>query len=400
MATIKILIADSKDDWLKNVKRMLTNMDNVCLVGDSSNGQDALDKISDLKPHIVLIGNTLEGIEGLRLTEILSTDFPNIQPIIMSSESSPESFRQAMKAGAKDYLIEPFSVQDLSEAINNVYDKWLKDRSELFTEEPKTRIISFFATKGGVGKTTLAVNIAAELAAKGKKTLLIDASLQFGDVALMLDLHPKSTISDVIEKNEFTIDALQRRITKHSCGLEVLCAPKEPALAESITPKHLQTIIDVIKPLYQFIIIDMPATITEKEYSIWDKTTLLFLVATLEITSLKNTKIFLKTLHDIIKYDMNKVKIILNKDTPDVGIDKSGLEAGLGIPVYATIPRELMLAQVSLNRGEAFVLRSPSSKLSKSIIEVAGKLIDPNYKSVSNSNKSAILRLKDWLFGS
>ncbi len=398
MAIIKTLIADSKDDWLKNVKRMLTNMDNVCIVGESANGQDALDKITDLKPHIVLIGNTLEGIDGLRLTEILSTDFPNIQSIIMSSESSPESFRQAMKAGAKDYLIEPFSVQDLKEAINNVYDKWLKDRSELFTEEPKTRIISFFATKGGVGKTTLAVNIAAELAAKGKKTLLIDASLQFGDIALTLDLHPKSTISDVIEKNEFTIDSLQRRITKHSCGLEVLCAPKEPAMAEAITPKHLQTIIDIIKPLYQFIIIDMPATITEKELAIWDKTTLLFLIATLEITSLKNTKIFLKTLQDI-KYDMNKVKIILNKDTPDVGIDKSGLEAGLGIPVYATIPRDLMLAQVSLNRGEAFVLRSPSSKISKSIIEVAGKLIDPNYKNVNDSNKNALLRLKDWLFG-
>ena len=169
-------------------------------------------------------------------------------------------------------------------------------------------------------------------------------------------------------------------------------------MAEAITPKHLQTIIDIIKPLYQFIIIDMPATITEKELAIWDKTTLLFLIATLEITSLKNTKIFLKTLQDI-KYDMNKVKIILNKDTPDVGIDKSGLEAGLGIPVYATIPRDLMLAQVSLNRGEAFVLRSPSSKISKSIIEVAGKLIDPNYKNVNDSNKNALLRLKDWLFG-
>ena len=180
--------------------------------------------------------------------------------------------------------------------------------------------------------------------------------------------------------------------------MEVLAAPKEPALAEAVTPKHLQQIIDVIKPLYQFIIIDMPATITEKELAVLDKTSLLFLVATLEITSLKNTKIFLKTLQDL-KYDLDKVKIILNKDTPDVGIDRPQLESGLGVPVYASIPMDSSLVQISLNKGESFVLKSPASLISRNIIDVAEKLIGPNKKPV-NTSKSAILRIKDLLFGS
>ena len=143
---------------------------------------------------------------------------------------------------------------------------------------------------------------------------------------------------------------------------------------------------------------DMPATITEKELAILDKTSLLFLVATLEITSLKNTKIFLKTLQSI-KYDLDKVKIILNKDMPDIGIDKTQLETGLGIPVYATIPMDSILVQVSLNKGESFVLKSPASLISRTIIDVAEKLIGPGKKAV-NTNKSAILRIKDLLFGS
>ena len=142
----------------------------------------------------------------------------------------------------------------------------------------------------------------------------------------------------------------------------------------------------------------MPATITEKELAILDKTSLLFLVATLEITSLKNTKSLLKTLQDI-NYDISKIKIILNKDMPDVGIDKASLEAGLGIPVYATIPMDSILVQVSLNKGESFVLKSPASLISRTIIDVAEKLIGPSKKPV-NTNKSAILRIKDLLFGS
>ena len=398
MATIKLLIADSKEDWLNNVKRMLINMDDVCIVGEARNGQEALDKAKELQPHIALLDIDLEGIDGLKVTEILSKDNQNIQSIIMSVKSSPEYFRQAMKSGAKDYLIEPFSNQDISDAIHNVFNKWLKDKAELFSEDNNAKVITFFATKGGVGRTTLAVNLAAALAAKGKRTLLIDASLQFGDVALTLDLHPKCTINDVIEKDEFTPDGIERRITKHASSLEVLAAPKEPALAEAVNSKHIQQIIDAIKPLYQFIIIDMPATITEKELAILDKTSLLFLVATLEITSLKNTKSLLKTLQDI-NYDVSKIKIILNKDMPDVGIDKASLEAGLGIPVYATIPMDSILVQVSLNKGESFVLKSPASLISRTIIDVAEKLIGPSKKPV-NTNKSAILRIKDLLFGS
>ncbi len=398
MATIKLLIADSKEDWLNNVKRMINSMDNVCLVGEARNGQEALDKVKELQPHIVLLDIDLEGIDGLKVTEILAKDSQNVQTIIMSTKSSPEYFRKAMKSGAKDYLIEPFSNNDLSDAIQNVFNKWLKDKADLFSDDNNAKVVTFYSTKGGVGRTTLAVNLATALAAKGKRTLLIDASLQFGDVALTLNLNPQSTINDIIDKDEFTIDGIGRRITKHPCGLEVLAAPREPALAEAVTPKHLQQIIDVVKPLYQFIIIDMPATITEKELAILDKTSLLFLVATLEITSLKNTKIFLKTLQSI-KYDLDKVKIILNKDMPDIGIDKTQLETGLGIPVYATIPMDSILVQVSLNKGESFVLKSPASLISRTIIDVAEKLIGPGKKAV-NTNKSAILRIKDLLFGS
>lgn len=397
MSIIKLLIADSKDDWRNNIRRMLINQEDVHIIGEAMNGQEVLDKVGELQPHIVLMGIDLEGIDGLKITEIISKDYLNVQTILMSMQNSPEYFRKAMKVGAKDYLVEPFPAKDLVDAIHNVFNKWLKDRTELFQEDSNAKVITFFSPKGGVGRTTLAVNLAATFAAKGKRTLLIDGSLQFGNVSLSLDLHPKSTINNLVENNEFTLDSIERCITKHSSGLEVLAAPKEPALADSITPDHLKQVIDAIKPLYQYIVIDTPASITEKELAIFDKTNLLFLIATLEITSLKNTKSCLKTLQDI-SFDMTKIRLILNKDMPDVGIDRANLEAGLGISVYAVVPTDSVLAQVALNKGEAFVLKSPASLISRSIIDIAERIIGPGKKPV-NTSKSAILRIKDLLFG-
>ena len=396
MTTIRLLVADNKDN-LNNIKRMLSNIDDVHIVGEAENGETALEAIRELQPHIVIANLDLEGINGIKLTETILSEFPHIQFIIISIKSSPESFRDAMKSGAKDYLIQPFSSEDLADAIHNVFNKWLKDKDDLFVENTNAKIIGLFSTKGGVGKTTLAVNIAVALASRGKKTLLIDSSLQFGDVAVTLDLHPKSTIYDIVEKNEFSVDYIEKRMTKHSdSGLNVLVAPKEPVQAENITGKYLQQIIELVKPLYQFVIIDMPVTITDKELAILDKVGLLFLVSTPEITSLKNTKILLKTLQDI-SYDISKVKIILNKVLPDVGSYKTHLEASLGVPVYASIPKDSTVVQKSLTNGESFVLKTPSSQISKAVLDLAEKL-SPSHKT-KKDNMNILEQIKSLIFG-
>ena len=399
MAIIKLLIAEGKDELRNNIIRMLKSRENIVVVGEAKNGHEALEKIKELQPHIVLMELDLEIISGLKVTEILSKEHPNVLSIIMSTKALPEYFRQAIQSGAKDFLVKPFSLENLIEAIDSVYNKWLKDKKELFTEDKSAKVITFFATKGGVGRTTLAVNLACELASRGKKTLLIDASLQFGDVTITMDLRPKNTINNVVDSCDFTADSVLRRLTKHEeSGLEVLVAPKSPELAEAVTANHLQRILDAVKPIYQYIVVDMPASITEKELVILDRTSILLLVATLEITSLKNTKTCLKTLQEI-KYDLTKARIVLNKEIPDVGIDKSNLEASLGIPVIASIPMDAKISQVALNKGKPFVLESPRELLSRTIIDLADK-ITGNGKKPVNANKNALLRIKDLLFGS
>ncbi len=395
---IRLLIADDMDELRSNVRRMLNNQDNIRIVGEARNGSETLELVKELQPHVVLMDINMPELDGLKATEMLAKDFPNVQTVIMSIQSEQEYFRRAMKAGAKDYLVKPFSTSDLVDTIQNVFNKWVKDRPDLISNEASAEVLSFFSTKGGVGRTTLAVNLAVNLASRNKKVLLIDCSLQFGDVAITLNQAVKRSIFNIVESGEeISLSEVEKNIVKHSSGLDLILAPKEPAFAEAVKSEHISKILETVKPVYQYIIFDLPPNITEKELSILDKSDLVLLVATLEISSLKNTKICLKTFSDI-NFDMGKIKLILNKEIPNVGIGKQDLEAGLAIPVYATVPMESEIAQRSLNHGEAFVISAPASAISKSIIGMADRIVGP--KMPVETGKSAILKIKDLLFGS
>ncbi|NLM16531.1 MAG: MinD/ParA family protein [Candidatus Riflebacteria bacterium] len=400
MQLIKLLIADDMDELRSNVRRMLRNEESIQIIGEAVTGEETIAKAKEFQPHIVLMDINMPDLDGLKATEVLAKDCPHIQTIMMSIQGEQEYFRRAMKAGAKDFLVKPFSSSDLVDTIKNVYSQWLKDRPDIPANLTTANVLTFFSAKGGVGKTMLTSNIASAFADRNKRTLLIDASLQFGDIAITLNIPSKRTIADLVNSvaipEDITYNAIERYIMTTPVGLDVLIAPREPAMADAVKPEHIKYIIEAAKPVYQYIVIDTPAFISEKELSIFDVTDVLFLVLTLDITSVKSAKLTLKTLKDI-SFDMNKVKIILNKEVPSVGISKGDLESGLGTPVYSVIPMDSETAQTYLNKGEPFVLKEPGTHLARAIIDTAEHIIGPKPKP--ETAKSAILKIKDILFG-
>lgn len=381
-----------------NVRRMLANHDSIKVIGEAGDGEEALRLAQEFSPHVILMDINMPKLDGLKATEALTKSFPNVQVVMMSIQSEQEYFRRAMKAGAKDYLTKPFSSSDLVDTITNVFNRWIKDRPEFAFNEPKAQVLTFFSTKGGVGKTTLAVNLAISLAGQGKRVLLIDASLQFGDVGITLNQKAHKNIYNIVQNNEEITTALvEQNFSKHPSGLLLLLAPVEPAFADAIKTEHLNGIIEAIAGSFQFIIVDTATSIGPIELAILDRTDLVLLVATLEISSLKNTKLCLKTLSDI-SFDLKKVKLVLNKDIPNVGIGGKDIEEGLGIPLYATVPMDSETAQRALNLGEPFVQKCPETTIAQAIQRMAENIIGTEDPAPSTS-KSAFFRIKDILFG-
>ncbi|MBI3037606.1 response regulator [bacterium] len=396
---VTVLIADDMVELRSNVRRMLANQGNIEIVGECSDGEEALKIAKELSPHVILMDINMPKLDGLKATEILAKERPEIQVVIMSIQSEQEYFRRAMKAGGKDYLVKPFSASELIDTIQNVFNKWVKDRLELEkATSPKAFVFTFFSTKGGVGKTTLAVNLAVNLAMKGKKTLLIDCSLQFGDVACTLNLAPVKNLYTLIKKEDMDYQGLERSITQHSSGLHLLLAPAEPAFAEEIKAQNVKQVLELALPRYQFIIIDTPPHIGEVELAILDQTDLVLLTATLEISSLKNTKLVLKTFSDIT-FEKEKLKLILNKEIQNVGIDCKDIEAGLAIPIFATIPMDSETAQRSLNQGEPFVVKFPESALSNAIEKIVSQVSVDEKDPKKAIDDSVLFKLRRILFG-
>lgn len=383
---------------------MLSSQEGIMVVGESGDGEETLKACKELQPHVVLMDINMPKLDGLKVTETLSKEHPEIQVVIMSIQSEQEYFRRAMKAGAKDFLTKPFSTSDLVDAITNVYNKWIKDRPDYQKAEViRSKVITLFATKGGVGRTTLAVNLASSLSQKGKRTLLIDGSLQFGDVGIALNMNSSKNFYNTLDKSgALNLDDLEKNIQHHApTGLDVLLAPSDPAFAEAIKGTHIKQAIELLSGTYKYILVDTPPHIGEIELSLFDRTDLLLLVATLEISSLKNTKLCLKTLSDI-KYDTTKIKLLLNKEIPNVGISAKEIEEKLAIPMFGVVPMDSETVQLSLNQGEPFVVKSLDSRLTTSVFQITEKILEHfgDKPAAAPKKVSAFFKIKELIMGS
>ena len=229
------------------------------------------------------------------------------------------------------------------------------------TKKVRSRVYAFFSGKGGVGKTTICSNTAVYLATLGKKVLLVDLDLQFGDADMALDLNPSETIVDLArDTNGISIDNLSSCCCTHASGLSVLASPSSPELAEYIQSNHTKAIIDVARNYYEYIILDCGCALTDPVITALESSDDIFMVNDVNILSLKRAKLCQNVLSQINQQD--KVKI-------------SDYENLLGIDAYAVISSDLKTVNSSLNSGQPLITYKPRAVIAKDISSFANKLI-------------------------
>ena len=370
---IRILIADDNEEARLNIRRMLSFDVNLAVVGEACDGVEAVQKAKELRPHFVLMDVNMPRMDGLKATERINLYIPGVSVIIMSVQGDQEYLRKAMMAGARSYLNKPFSSDELIHTINSLYQ--ITGRKQHYPEAqeiapPKCEIVTVFGTKGGVGKTTLAVNLAMHLAKKKKKVVLLDLDLQFGDVAIFLNLYPKHTIAELIQEGDsFDLDLLENYLTPHDSGLKVLAAPGRPEYAELITAAHAEEIINVLKAEYDYIIVDTPPLFNDINLAVLDMCTQVLLVLGMDLATIKNTKLSLEVL--TILNHRDKIKLILNRASDDIGITIAQAEETLDFDVMAKVPSEGRVVVPALNEGIPFVVSNPTSKASMAVQKLA-----------------------------
>jgi pilus assembly protein CpaE len=307
----------------------------------------------------------MPGMDGITATERLSLEVPEASIIIMSVQGEQEYMRRAMRAGAKNYLTKPFTGDELINAVKDAHTRDRKVRDALRVksgDRPLGKIISVFSGKGGVGKTTIATNLAVALAAlPSKKVAIVDADIQFGDVALVLNVSPQSTVADVVaEKGQLEDKVLAAYMTPFNAQLDVLPAPLRPEQAESVTGTLIAAVLKQLRCTYDFIIVDTASSFSEVTIAALDASDTVLVVATLDLPTVKNTKLALEVMQSL-GYGDDKISLLLNRATPEGGIDPREVAASLKKSFAVSIPTDVKTVVSSINKGTPFVLANPTT---------------------------------------
>lgn len=416
---ITILIADDSRETRESLRKLVAFEEGLVVVGEAADGAAAVALVREAKPDIVLMDVNMPGeLDGIAATQVISLEVPESVIIMMSVQGEQEYIRKAMTAGAREYLTKPFTGDELVNTIRRVHELESSRRSRFRQaaqrqaerqvqrqgeRQVETRpgvavsvaadpaaaaaapgssrhgvghVVTVFGSKGGAGKTVVAVNLATVLAREKKaRVALVDLDLEFGDVALMLDVAPRRTIGELAREEEpLDGDLVESYLLAHSSGVRVLPAPLSPEQAETIGGGAVNAILAALRHRYDYVIIDAPPSFTEPVLVALDASETILAVTTMELPALKNMSICLNIL-STLGFAEDKVKLVLNRFGREFGLTLPRVEDKLGVSVWATIPSDGATVVPSVNRGVPFVLSDPKRPVSMAVRHMADTLV-------------------------
>ncbi len=377
MAVIRVLVADDVWETYQVICGYLSAEDGVEVVGRASNGEEAVNMAERLLPDVVLMDVNLPGIGGFEAAALIAQRCPRTAVIFTAMEQDHRLLREAMRAGGRDILKKPFSREALAETVRKVYEsEQMRLSNRLLKEKAldnvdRREMVAVFSAKGGVGRTTLAVNLAVALASRtGRPVVLVDLDLQRGDVCVLLNLLPRKTWYELAQEIDQNYSpAWEQYFTVHSSGVQVLASPVRPEYAEVVKAAHVERTLQSLKEKYPYVILDLPAVFSDITLAALDLSTQILLVTAMELPAIKNTKICLEVLDSL--RNKAKTKMVVNRCIADSSIRVEDIEANLSFLAACRVPSEGRLVLTSVNEGVPFVLSSPGSRVAAAVAELA-----------------------------
>jgi pilus assembly protein CpaE len=253
------------------------------------------------------------------------------------------------------------------------------------------RVVTVFSPKGGTGKTVTSSNLATMIAKSGKKTLLLDLDLQFGDAAIVMGIEPEKTIYDlVVAPGELDFEKLAGYTTKHPCGLDVLPAPLRPEDAELVTESKITRLLEVARECYDFIVVDTSPFFHGPMLATLDRTDELLVLCGLDVPTLKNVRLALQTL-ELLSFPVNRVKFILNRANTKVGLSKREVESALKVSIDCELPSDRGVP-IAVNQGSPVVLSDAGSDFAKAIQSLAKVVVNPQPAQTKKQRRLSLAR--------
>jgi len=384
---IKAVIVENIPQVQKRFEKLLGLIEDVDIINVVSSAQDATDIVNVSRPDVLLIDVNLPDMNGIQFAEILRRDHPTTQVIIISQDRFGETVLQALRTGASDFLTHDVSINELTSAIQRAGELATEERRKslprgevdsigikrgVITDYSETgKIISVYSPKGGTGATTVAINLAVALRDTESTVALVDGNMQFGDVGILLNEVSNFSILDLVERiYELDKKILDDVMVLHkSSGIHILAAPPRPELAEKVTGNAFTSILEYLREIFDYIIVNTSSYITDPCLAALDAAEVVILVTTQEISAIRSTHSFLD-LWDVMGLRKDRILLTLNRYQKLRTITPEKISDRLKVPIPVTIVEDEATVYRSLNLGIPFMVDRGDTSVAKSIKEI------------------------------
>jgi pilus assembly protein CpaE len=345
----------------------------VSIVGEHSDFAPAQDQLKTTFVDIVILSLAHSTEAAFAFTEKVSHMYPSTAVFVISEQTTPDLILRSMRAGAREFFTQPVQKTELTQAIQSIVN--LK-KQQAMDDGGLGKVIALLGTKGGVGSTTIATNLAAVMAKqKNKDVILLDLNLQFGNAALFINAKPQYSLVDVAKNlDSIDINMFKNSIPKSSDNIHILAGPQKLEDAEYFEAKHLSRILEILRSTFEMVIIDTRSSFDELNLKAFDEADTLFVVSNLEFPTIFNTKRLLELLSRM-EYSDKKVQIVINRYSTENSDIVTDLEKVYPYPISWRIPNHDYASMLNLiNYGNPVTVKLPKAKISLQLKEMAESL--------------------------
>jgi len=390
---IKVLIVDDIPDTRENLRKLLAFEPDIEVVGVAGTGREAITVATQTKPDVVLMDINMPDMDGITATKAITVAVRRTAVVIMSVQSEPGYLRQAMLAGARDFLTKPISSEELYTTIRRVYEgnaaaqDYVEQVPAPTASSPKSaekragagHILVVYSPQGGSGSTTIATNLASALMRKDTRVLLIDCNFQFGDVDAFLNVQSQLNISDLTKAvNDLDQEIIDNVLVTHPSGLKVLVAPPHPEQAYDIAAEDVKQLVLFLSDIYDYIVIDTSTQYDDLTLKLFEIASRIVLVSNPTIPAIRNTRKMLDifdnlekpaNLSDKIEFVLNRV--VNEKEKNSGTVPAESIEKHLKHPIAGQIPLDERAVLASVNQGVPLVAKLKQRSPGRELMELA-----------------------------
>jgi pilus assembly protein CpaE len=359
-------------DGLDNLRESLANHPELDFVGWSPEVAQASAALAGGHLGAVLHATSSPTLPAGELAQIREQTAAPM--LLLASGTTSTLLEEALETDVSDVLLLPQLTENVVFAVRKAAHAGRRLQAQ-GGHGRRGRIVTVFSPKGGTGKTVTAVNLAAALAKHaGKRTLLLDLDLQFGDAAIMLGIEPEKTIYDLVTApGELDSEKLAGYTTRHACGLDILPAPLRPEDAELVTEGKLARLLEVARESYDVIVVDTSPFFHGPMLATLDRTDELMMLCGLDVPTLKNVRLSLQTL-ELLSFPTHRISFVLNRANSKVGMSKKEVEGALGVKMTHEVPSDRAVP-LAVNRGNPAVLADGGADFSSAVKKIAKALV-------------------------